>query len=264
VLFRSPAPPRGRSRRRALPTSRQPSYPDTAAATEPQNSRPPQNQSIPRRTVANSFRAGQRVASRVPGYRLRSPERVGVQRDPWVGAGGHGADPRGSCKSCQSSTNPGTAAEGARPTCSSCHGRRDPYRMAGCARPSRQGSPHWPTRSPSSGPSMLAGGAKWIPSSAATFCVPNMSRDWRTTCARARFVLRLVTSSASGAPGPIWYAKCRLPDGRRVQKQIGRAWSDRSRLAGRSVHEAALLDVHAARNEVRQLLFVIDGSQALR
>lgn len=80
-----------------------------------------------------------------------------MQGDPCVGAGGDGADPRRSCKSCQSSTNPGTAADGARPTCSSCHGRRDAHRMAGCARPSGLGSPHWPTRSPFPGPSMLAG-----------------------------------------------------------------------------------------------------------
>ena len=31
------------------------------------------------------------------------------------------------------------------------------------------------------------------------------------------------------ARGPLWYAKYRLPDGRQVQKKIGRAWSERGR-----------------------------------
>lgn len=31
------------------------------------------------------------------------------------------------------------------------------------------------------------------------------------------------------AKGPVWYAKYRLPDGRQLQRRIGRAWSDRGR-----------------------------------
>ena len=38
------------------------------------------------------------------------------------------------------------------------------------------------------------------------------------------YVLRVERSR-----GPVWYAKCRVPDGRQVQKKIGPAWSDRGR-----------------------------------
>jgi hypothetical protein len=31
--------------------------------------------------------------------------------------------------------------------------------------------------------------------------------------------------------GPAWYAKCRLPDGRQVQKKLGPAWTGRGRPA---------------------------------
>ncbi|MFZ0976453.1 MAG: hypothetical protein WAN22_29795 [Solirubrobacteraceae bacterium] len=34
------------------------------------------------------------------------------------------------------------------------------------------------------------------------------------------------------AHGPVWYAKYRLPDGRRVQKKIGPAWGERRALPG--------------------------------
>lgn len=33
------------------------------------------------------------------------------------------------------------------------------------------------------------------------------------------------------ARGPVWYAKCRLPDGRQVQKKLGPAWTGRGRPA---------------------------------
>jgi hypothetical protein len=34
-----------------------------------------------------------------------------------------------------------------------------------------------------------------------------------------------------GARGDVWYAKYRLPDGRRVKRRIGPAWSERGRPA---------------------------------
>jgi integrase len=51
------------------------------------------------------------------------------------------------------------------------------------------------------------------------------------------------------ARGPVWYAKYRLPDGRQVQKKIGRAWSERGRppagYVTRRLAEAWLQDVLA-------------------
>lgn len=60
---------------------------------------------------------------------------------------------------------------------------------------------------------------------------PIWSRDRRTIGAwRANSGLRRDTSSAlSGQGGPAWYARCRLPDGRQVQKKLGPAWTERGR-----------------------------------
>jgi integrase len=60
--------------------------------------------------------------------------------------------------------------------------------------------------------------------------------------------------------GPVWYAKCRLPDGRQVQKKVGPAWTERGRPpAGyftRRAAEAWLRDVleHARRGTLPGLV----------
>ena len=34
-----------------------------------------------------------------------------------------------------------------------------------------------------------------------------------------------------GRRGPVWYARCRLPDGRQVKRRLGPAWTARGRPA---------------------------------
>jgi integrase len=56
--------------------------------------------------------------------------------------------------------------------------------------------------------------------------VPSVAYDLRVSAIRppTGHIFRV-----ERAPGPVWYAKYRLPDGRQVQKKIGPAWSDRGR-----------------------------------